>query len=102
MSMQLAAAMIGPFTVVATKGGVMTVDEVAARIDELVKEEQAILRHEGEVGPTDADRERLLVIRIALDELWDLQRRMRARIQAGLDPESVELRDAARVEGYGS
>jgi hypothetical protein len=40
------------------------------------------------------------VIRIALDELWDLQRRQRARMAAGLDPQDAELQDAARVEGY--
>lgn len=80
----------------------MKIDEVPERIDELVREEQAILAREADFGPTDEDRERLQVIRIALDELWDLQRRQRAREAAGLDPNTEELRDAARVEGYTS
>jgi c-di-GMP-binding flagellar brake protein YcgR len=78
----------------------MKPDEVEQRIEELVKEEQAIQAREAERGPTDGDRQRLAVIRIALDELWDLQRRQRARAEAGLDPAVAELNDAARVEGY--
>jgi len=78
----------------------MSPDDVAGRIEELVHEEQAILAREADVGPSDEDRERLHVIRIALDELWDLQRRQRARLEAGLDPTVAELNDAARVEGY--
>lgn len=78
----------------------MRPEDVAQRIEELVTEEQEIQAREGEWGPTDRDRERLAVIRIALDELWDLQRRQRARLEAGLDPTVAELQDAARVEGY--
>jgi hypothetical protein len=74
--------------------------DLQARIEELVHEEQQVLAREGDRGPSDEDRDRLRVIRIALDELWDLQRRQRARIEAGLDPEAAELNDAARVEGY--
>lgn len=78
----------------------MRPEDVELRIDELVREAQAIEEREAVVGPTDEDRERLHVIRIALDELWDLQRRQRARAEAGLDPGVAELQDAARVEGY--
>lgn len=78
----------------------MKPEDVEQRIEELVREEQAIQTREGEFGPTESDRERLAVIRIALDELWDLQRRQRARAEAGLDPAVAELNDAARVEGY--
>lgn len=79
----------------------MRADEIRLRIEELVAEEHAIQRREADQGPTDGDRRRLEVIRIALDELWDLQRRQRARAAAGLDPDVAELHDAARVEGYG-
>jgi Protein of unknown function (DUF2630) len=79
----------------------MTPEEVQIRIEELVGEEHAIQAKASIAGPTEADRERLSVIRIALDELWDLQRRQRARAEAGLDPSVAELNDAARVEGYG-
>lgn len=78
----------------------MTPDEVASRIEELVREEQALRNKEGEEGPTAESRERLRVVGIALDELWDLQRRQRARADSGLDPSVAELHDAARVEGY--
>lgn len=78
----------------------MTPDEVASRIEELVREEQALRTKEAEHGPTADDRERLRVVGIALDELWDLQRRQRARADSGLDPIVAELHDAARVEGY--
>lgn len=78
----------------------MKPEDVEQRIEELVHEEQAIQMREGEFGPTERDRKRLAVIRIALDELWDLQRRQRARAEAGLDPAVAELNDAARVEGY--
>jgi hypothetical protein len=78
----------------------MRPEDVEVRIEELVKEEQAIQAREAELGPTHGDRDRLAVIRIALDELWDLQRRQRARAEAGLDPTVAELHDAARVEGY--
>jgi Protein of unknown function (DUF2630) len=78
----------------------MTSEEVSLRIEELVHEEQLLLAREERLGPSDADRERLQVVKIALDELWDLQRRQRARSEAGLDPEAAELNDAARVEGY--
>jgi uncharacterized protein DUF2630 len=79
----------------------MTPEDVQGRIEELVREEHEIQAREAErFGPTDQDRERLSVIKIALDELWDLQRRQRARMEAGLDPNVAELNDAARVEGY--
>lgn len=78
----------------------MTSEDVQGRIEELVREEHEIQVREAEFGPSDQDRERLRVIKIALDELWDLQRRRRARAEAGLDPSVAELNDAARVEGY--
>lgn len=79
----------------------MESEDVQGRIEELVREEHEIQARVAEQsGPTDTDRERLSVIKIALDELWDLQRRQRARADAGLDPRVAELNDAARVEGY--
>lgn len=76
--------------------------QVLGRIDELVKEEEALLhRHEGEGEPLDdAEHARLQELKVQLDRAWDYLRQRRALRQYGFDPEDARLRDADTVEGY--
>jgi Protein of unknown function (DUF2630) len=39
-------------------------------------------------------------LKVSLDQCWDLLRQRRARREAGLDPESAELRRPEVVERY--
>jgi hypothetical protein len=72
--------------------------ELVAQISALVDEEH---RLEHESREEDPERlERLRVVKIALDQCWDLLRQRRARRAAGLDPEGARLRDASTVEGH--
>lgn len=79
----------------------MTDDEVQARIDELVEEEQRLLR-EGDDGSglTQAQHERLAEVRVELDRQWDLLRQRRAERRAGRDPDEASIRDETTVETY--
>ena len=71
-----------------------------ARIDQLVKEEQALLRS-GEGGGPDPERhQRLEEVKVELDRCWDLLRQRRARREAGADPDEATARDAETVEKY--
>jgi hypothetical protein len=75
---------------------------VLDRIDELVKEEEALLhRHEGEGEPLDdAEHARLQELKVQLDMAWDYLRQRRALRQYGFDPEDAQIRDSDTVEGY--
>jgi hypothetical protein len=69
-------------------------------INDLVEEEERLLRaHEGE-GLTDQEHARLEQINVQLDRCWDLLRQRRSREQYGLDPDEASARDADTVEGY--
>ena len=76
--------------------------EVAAKIEELVAEEQRL----GTRGPDDNDeaeedrRARLDVVKVELDRCWDLLRQRRAKEEFGLDPDDVAARPADVVENY--
>jgi len=73
---------------------------VQGRIEELVEEEQALLR-EGEGGGEDPERHRRLEqVKVELDRCWDLLRQRRAREEFGQDPDRVSARDADTVERY--
>jgi len=72
--------------------------EVIDRINALAREEHELFR-KGSAGEiTQAERERLRELEIALDRCWDLLRRRRARRAAGLDPEAVEMQAEIRTE----
>lgn len=49
---------------------------------------------------TDAERERLKLINIALDQYWDLLRQRRAKREFGQNPEEAEIRRPGIVEKY--
>jgi hypothetical protein len=74
--------------------------EILRRISDLVGEEHTL--EEAHLGEgLDPDKvERLQAVEVALDQCWDLLRRRRARRNAGLDPDEVEVRDADTVERY--
>ena len=71
-----------------------------AKIDQLVKEEQELLRS-GEGDGPDAERHRRLEeVKVELDRCWDLLRQRRAKEEFGEDPDEAVARDADTVERY--
>ena len=75
--------------------------QVLDRIDELVREEQALLhRHEGE-GLDDDEHARLEELKVQLDKAWDYLRQRRSLRQYGDDPDDAGMRDGGTVEDYG-
>jgi hypothetical protein len=74
--------------------------QVLDRIDQLVKEEEALLhRHEGE-GLGDDEHARLEELRVQLDKAYDYLRQRRALRRAGDDPDEASMRDGGTVETY--
>ncbi|HEU5254150.1 MAG TPA: DUF2630 family protein [Solirubrobacterales bacterium] len=74
--------------------------QVLARIDQLVKEEEELLhRHEGE-GLDDDEHARLDELKVQLDKAWDYLRQRRALRRAGDDPDDASVRDGGTVEEY--
>ncbi len=77
--------------------------QVLGRIDELVKEEEALLhRHQGESELSAEENARLEQLKVQLDQAWDYLRQRRALRQYGEDPDEASERDAGTVEGYGT
>jgi len=74
--------------------------QIHGAIDRMVEEEHQLWERESAGEVTDADRERLAALRVSLDQCWDLLRQRRARRDAGLNPESAELRSPETVERY--
>jgi hypothetical protein len=73
---------------------------VQSKIEQLVTEEQELLRaHEGE-GPDPERHARLEQVKVELDRCWDLLRQRRAQEEFGHDPDEASARDAGTVEGY--
>jgi hypothetical protein len=74
--------------------------QIHGAIDRMVDEEHRLWERESAGDATDADRQRLAELRVSLDQCWDLLRQRRARRNAGLSPESAELRSPEVVERY--
>ena len=73
---------------------------VLGKIEDLVEEEQSLLRSSEEQGP-DADKhQRLEQVKVELDRCWDLLRQRRAKREFGLDPDEAKARSADTVEHY--
>jgi hypothetical protein len=73
---------------------------VLGRIEDLVEEEQSLLRS-GEGHDPDPDKhQRLERVKVELDRCWDLLRQRRAREEFGQDPDQAAVRDADTVERY--
>ena len=82
----------------------MSDESITARIEGLVKEEQA-LRSQERADSLDADAlaedaDRLRAVEVELDRCWDLLRQRRAFREAGTDPDQASTRDASTVEHY--
>jgi len=76
--------------------------QVLDRIDELVREEEALLhRHEGE-GLDDDEHARLEELKVQLDKAWDYLRQRRALRRYGENPDDASMRDGGTVEEYGT
>ncbi|GAA3632702.1 DUF2630 family protein [Microlunatus ginsengisoli] len=68
--------------------------DILGRINALVQTEHELRDTPGH------DTTRLRDIEHALDQCWDLLRQRRARQEFGQDPDEVDVRPEATVEGY--
>jgi len=75
-------------------------EEIVVRIGELADEERHLEQSLTGGGGSDAERDRLRGIEVALDQCWDLLRQRRARRSAGQDPDDASVRPASTVERY--
>lgn len=73
---------------------------VQAKIEQLVEEEQTLLRSAEGSDPDPGKHQRLEQVKVELDRCWDLLRQRRARDEFGQDPDSVSARDADTVEHF--
>lgn len=75
--------------------------EILDCIHNLVADERRLrdLRDRGEVSET-FETGRLREIEESLDQMWDLLRRRRAMRDAGLDPDTLDLRPMMQVNAY--
>lgn len=69
-------------------------------IDKLVQEEHQLWEREAAGAATDEDRQRLDLLKVSLDQSWDLLRQRRALREAGRDPDDADVRAPDVVEGY--
>jgi hypothetical protein len=69
-------------------------------IEELVAEEHRLWDDEANGGNTEADRQKLAEVKVALDKCWDLLRQRRAYAENRLDPDAAQARDESVVENY--
>ena len=70
---------------------------VLGHIDRLVKEEERLY---AQSALTDDDRDRLVKIKVELDQCWDLLRQRRALREFGRDPDQANVRPPKIVENY--
>jgi hypothetical protein len=82
----------------------MSDESIAARIENLVSEEQELRRREQadsqNARQLEEDRRRLQAVEVELDRCWDLLRQRRAHEEFGQDPGGASVRDADTVERY--
>jgi hypothetical protein len=81
----------------ATMSDGTTDQAVLDHIQRLVAEEEQIF---GRGANSDADRERLQSLGVALDQAWDLLRQRRALREFGRDPSEAQVRPPGVVEKY--
>jgi hypothetical protein len=75
-------------------------DLVIGKINELAREEHALVEKHAHGTASDGERERLARLEIMLDQCWDLLRQRRARREFGQNPDDAHLRAARTVEKY--
>jgi Protein of unknown function (DUF2630) len=74
--------------------------DIIEGINRLAHEEHELYEKESRGDASTSERARLREIEISLDQLYDLLHQRRARRDAGLDPDEVQMRDPDVVEGY--
>jgi hypothetical protein len=74
--------------------------DVIDRINGLAHEEHELFEKESRGEASTRERARLHEIEVQLAQLYDLLHQRRARRNAGMDPEDVQIRDPRTVEGY--
>jgi hypothetical protein len=74
--------------------------QVHKTIEQLVAEEHELWEREAAGRASDEDRRRLEVVKVSLDQMWDLMRRRRALRDSGQDPDGAHVRPADVVEHY--
>ncbi len=74
--------------------------DVIDRINGLAHDEHELFEKESRGEASTRERARLHEIEVQLDQLYDLLHQRRARRNAGMDPEDVQIRDPRTVEGY--
>jgi hypothetical protein len=74
--------------------------QIHATIEQLVAEEHELWQREAAGDATDDDRRRLQLLKVSLDQCWDLLRQRRALREAGREPDSATVRPADVVERY--
>lgn len=78
----------------------MTDEAIRNRINHLSHEEEKLYGEaaDGQLAP--AELERLKVIKLELDQAWDLLHQREALRNAGMDPDTARPRPIDIVEGY--
>ena len=75
--------------------------DIFAYVNALSSEEERLYQQAGDgSGLSDAERDRLQVIKVELDRCSDLLHQRQGRRDAGADPSDATLRTARTVEGY--
>ena len=74
--------------------------DIIEGINGLAHEEHELFEKESRGEASPSERARLRQIEVRLDQLYDLLHQRRARRNAGLDPDEVQMRDPDTVEGY--
>ena len=73
---------------------------IHSMIEDLVAEEHRLWEDEANGGNSEADRQKLAEVKVALDKCWDLLRQRRAFTENKLDPDAATERDESVVENY--
>jgi hypothetical protein len=73
---------------------------VHTMIEELVAEEHRLWDDEANGGNSEADKQKLAEVKVALDKCWDLLRQRRAYAENKLNPDAAQARDESVVENY--
>jgi hypothetical protein len=74
--------------------------QIHGAIEKLVAEEHELWERQSAGSATEADRLRLLQLKVSLDQCWDLLRQRRALREAGRDPGAADVRPPELVERY--
>jgi hypothetical protein len=74
--------------------------QVHETIEQLVAEEHELWKREAAGEANERDQQRLLDLKVSLDQSWDHLRQRRALREAGREPDAADVRRPEVVEGY--